>query len=110
MVALLLMVQGVWAQLVEPSSTLTEITKMGSCMVYSFNYPSVSAAGKPTVLSAALFAWTPKDRQLTDSIEYDNYPNCRTGMPLAEAVFDPQMIASKASVHNTYSDGTTGTE
>lgn len=69
MVALLLMVEGAWAQTVEPSQTLTEITKMGSCTVYSFNYPSVSATGKPTVLSSALFAWTPSDRQETDSIE-----------------------------------------
>ena len=68
-VALLLMAQGTWAQDVEPSVTLTEITKMGSCTVYSFNYPSVSATGKPTVLSSALFAWTPEDRQMTDSIE-----------------------------------------
>ena len=53
----------------EPSQTLTEIRKMGDCTVYSFNYPSVSATGKPTVLSSALFAWTPADRQKTDSIE-----------------------------------------
>lgn len=53
----------------EPSLALTEITKMGNCTVYTFNYPSVSATGKPTVLSSALFAWTPEDRQETDSIE-----------------------------------------
>lgn len=69
MAALLLMAQGAWAQTAEPSSSLTEITKMGNCTVYSFNYPSVSATGKPTVLSSALFAWTPEDRQQTDSIE-----------------------------------------
>ena len=57
------------APTVEPSLTLTEITKMGSCTVYSFNYPSVSATGKPTVLSSALFAWTPENIQETDSIE-----------------------------------------
>ena len=52
-----------------PSQTLTEITKTDKCTVYSFNYPSISATGEPTVLSAALFAWTPADRQETDSIE-----------------------------------------
>ena len=69
---LLLMVQGVLAQNVvtaEPSQTLTEIRKMGDCTVYSFNYPSVSATGESTVLSSALFAWTPNDRQESDSIE-----------------------------------------
>lgn len=69
MVALLLVVPGAWAQDAEPSVKLTEIAKMGNCTVYSFNYPSVSATGKPTVLSSALFAWTPADRQPTDSIE-----------------------------------------
>jgi hypothetical protein len=74
------------------------------------------------------------------TIGYDDYPNISTGMPLASDVFDPQMIASTASVHNwdigeerfyangrvvkaikkntaltgviyyTYSDGTTGKE
>ncbi len=64
--------QGTWAQdevKAEPSQTLTEIRKMGDCTVYTFNYPSVSATGEPTVLSSALFAWTPADRQTTDSIE-----------------------------------------
>ena len=72
MAALLLMVQGAWAQkvtTVEPSQTLTEIRKGGECTVYAFNYPSVSATGEKTVLSSALFAWTPADRQTTDSIE-----------------------------------------
>lgn len=74
------------------------------------------------------------------TIGYDDYPNISTGMPLASDVFDPEMIASTASVHNwdigeerfyangrvvkaikkntaltgviyyTYSDGTTGKE
>lgn len=48
MLATLLLAQGAWAQTVEPSQTLTEITKMGSCTVYSFNYPSVSATGNST--------------------------------------------------------------
>jgi len=43
---------------------------------------------------------TPAGEDQTYTIEYDNYPNVFTGMPLAETVFDPQMIASRASVHN----------
>ena len=72
MAALLLFTQGAWADdavNVEPSQTLTEIRKMGDCTVYAFNYPSVSATGQSTVLSSALFAWTPASRQETDSIE-----------------------------------------
>lgn len=72
MAALLLFTQGAWADdavTVEPSQTLTEIRKSGDCTVYSFNYPSVSSTGEKTVLSSALFAWTPSDRQTTDSIE-----------------------------------------
>ena len=64
--------QGAWAQdavNAEPSQTLTEIRKGSECTVYAFNYPSVSATGKPTVLSSALFVWTPASRQETDSIE-----------------------------------------
>ena len=57
------------AQTVEPSQTLTKIMKIGDCSVYSFNYPSVNAAGEQTTLSSALFAWTPSKRQTTDSIE-----------------------------------------
>ena len=53
----------------QPSETLTEIKKMGECTVYAFNYPSVSATGEPTVLSSALFAWTPTERLETDCIE-----------------------------------------
>ena len=66
---LLLMSLSVRAQAIEPSQTLTEITKSDNCKVYSFNYPSISTTGEPTVLSSALFAWTPVDRQTTDSIE-----------------------------------------
>ena len=43
---------------------------------------------------------TPAGEDVSYTIEYDNYPNVRTGMPVADAVFDPQMIASRASVHN----------
>ena len=57
------------AQAIEPSQTLTKIRKEGDCTVYTFNYLSVNEAGDPTVLSSALFAWTPADRQKTDSIE-----------------------------------------
>lgn len=39
---LLLMSLSVRAQAIEPSETLTEITKSDNCKVYSFNYPSVS--------------------------------------------------------------------
>lgn len=67
--ALLMMPLNIKSQGVEPSQTLTEITHSDNCVVYSFNYPSVSATGEPTVLSSALVAWTPRDRQTTDSIE-----------------------------------------
>ena len=72
LVALLLIAQGGWAQETtnaQPSESLTEIAKSDNCTVYSFNYPSVSINGEQTVLSSALFAWTPSDRQKTDSIE-----------------------------------------
>ena len=72
LVALLLIAQGGWAQEAtnaQPSESLTEIAKSDNCTVYSFNYPSVSVNGEQTVLSSALFAWTPSDRQKTDSIE-----------------------------------------
>ena len=59
----------VTAQTVEPSQTLTEIVKKKDCTVFTFNYPSVSAAGEETVLSSALFAWTPSDRQEAGGIE-----------------------------------------
>ena len=45
---------------------------------------------------------TPAGEDESHTIRYDNYPNIRTGMPLAEAVFLPESIASKASVHNWY--------
>ena len=57
------------AQTVEPSQTLTRLGKSDDCTVYTFNYPSVNAAGEPTTLSSALFAWTPSKRQSNDSIE-----------------------------------------
>ena len=45
---------------------------------------------------------TPAGEDEVYVIEYDNYPNIMTGMPLAEAIFIPESIASKASVHNWY--------
>ena len=45
---------------------------------------------------------TPAGEDEAYVIEYDNYPNIRTGMPLAEAIFFPEAIASQASVHNWY--------
>jgi len=59
----------VTAQTAEPSQTLTEIANVNECTVYKFNYPSVNAAGEETVLSSALFAWTPAERQEGDGIE-----------------------------------------
>ena len=58
-----------WAQQVEPSERLTRLLKPGTSTAYSFNYPTVNTAGERIVLSAALIAWTPDDRQESDSIE-----------------------------------------
>jgi len=69
MLALVCCVWVATAQAIEPSQTLTKIRKEGDCTVYTFNYPTVNEAGEPTVLSSALFAWTPTSRQETDSIE-----------------------------------------
>lgn len=66
---LLCSVTAVSPQTVQPSETLTELLKNKNCTVYSFNYPSVNAAGEATVLSSALFAWTPERRHKNDSIE-----------------------------------------
>ena len=66
---LLVTVQAVSAQEVQPSETLTKIRQKNECTVYTFNYPSVNVDGNPIVLSSALVAWTPSDRQETDSIE-----------------------------------------
>ena len=41
----------------------------GTSTVYYFNYPTINSAGESIVLSSALVAWTPEDRQKTDSIE-----------------------------------------
>ena len=42
----------------------------------------------------------PGKEDIVVTIEYDDYPNIKTGMPIGSAVFDPEMIASVASVHN----------
>lgn len=57
------------AQTAQPSEYLTELSKSNGCTTYTFNYPSVNAAGDSTVLSSALFAWTPLWKLKKDSIE-----------------------------------------
>ena len=57
------------AQTAEASQRLTILSELGNSTVYEFNYPSVSCSGQPTVLSAALVAWTPGEREEEDSIE-----------------------------------------
>ena len=57
-----------WAQ-AEPSEQLMRLHLPGTSTVYTFNYPTVNSAGDPIVLSSALIAWTPTDRQEGDSIE-----------------------------------------
>ena len=68
-VSLLVTVQAVSAQEVVPSETLTKIRQEKECTVYSFNYPTINIKGEQIVLSSALVAWTPSDRQESDSIE-----------------------------------------
>lgn len=58
-----------WAQNAEPSERLERQLMPGTSTVYYFNYPTVNCAGERIVLSSALIAWTPTDRQETDSIE-----------------------------------------
>ena len=58
-----------WAQNAEPSERLERLLMPGTSTVYYFNYPTVNCAGERIVLSSALIAWTPTDRQETDSIE-----------------------------------------
>ena len=59
----------IWAQNAEPSERLERLLMPGTSTVYYFNYPSVNSAGERIVLSSALIAWTPTDRQEGDSIE-----------------------------------------
>lgn len=58
-----------WAQSAEPSERLTRLYLPGTSTIYTFNYPTVNTAGDRIVLSSALIAWSPKDRQEGDSIE-----------------------------------------
>lgn len=58
-----------WADGATPSDNLTFLTKSSTSTIFSFNYPTVNNANKTIVCSAALIAWTPSDRQETDSIE-----------------------------------------
>lgn len=60
--------QGAWAQ-AEPSERLTRLLAPGTSTVYAFNYPTVNTAGERIVLSSALIAWTPTERQEEDCIE-----------------------------------------
>lgn len=63
------MIQGAWAQSPESSEELTKLSQYLEGTTYSYNYTSVNAKDEPVVLSAVLIAWTPDDRQETDSIE-----------------------------------------
>jgi hypothetical protein len=58
---------GAWA--VEVSESLTKIQRIGSAVVYTFNYPSKDVAGEDIVLSSMLMAWQPKTTTAADSIE-----------------------------------------
>lgn len=58
-----------WAQQAEPSEKLTRLFDPGSSTIYTFNYPTVNTAGERIVLSSALVAWTPDEREASDSIE-----------------------------------------
>lgn len=58
-----------WAQGATPSEQLTLVKKLDNSTTFSFNYPTVDNAGNNIVCSAALMAWTPADKQATDSIE-----------------------------------------
>lgn len=58
-----------WAEGAEPSEKLTVLSQSSTSTLYSFNYPTVNNAGESVVLSSALIAWTPEDRQNSDSIE-----------------------------------------
>ena len=58
-----------WAQQAEPSEKLTRLFDPGTSTIYTFNYPTVNTAGERIVLSSALVAWTPDEREASDSIE-----------------------------------------
>lgn len=58
--------QRAWAQ---ASESLTFVRKTNWTSLYTFNYPSVDAQGEDVVLSSALVAWTPDNKQTDDGIE-----------------------------------------
>jgi len=53
----------------KPSDSLEIVQKQGDCTTFAFNYPTHDAAGEDIILSSALMAWTPNERQDVDSIE-----------------------------------------
>lgn len=54
---------------IQPSDELTLMKQDDRVSLYTFEYPSVNAQGESVMLSALLVAWTPEDKQETDSIE-----------------------------------------
>jgi hypothetical protein len=53
----------------QPSEKLTLLKQDDRVSLYTFEYLSADAEGQPIILSSLLMAWTPEDRQETDSIE-----------------------------------------
>ena len=99
-----------WAQ-AEPSYRLTRLLEPGTSTVYVFNYPTVNTAGDRIVLSSALIAWTPDDREETDSIESVHiYSHATIGAdeerPTSDG-FSKEQIALQTLPRRTYgySDG-----
>ena len=111
--ALLTVIQQGMAQSVSPSERLTVLEKSGRCTLYEFNYPSVNIAGEDIVLSAAIFAWTPDDRQEGDSIESIHiYSHATIGSnderPTSKGFSKEQMMMNLLP-NRTYSDLFAGT-
>ena len=99
-----------WAQ-AEPSERLTRLLEPGTSTVYVFNYPTVNTAGERIVLSSALIAWTPDDREENDSIESVHiYSHATIGAdeerPTSDG-FSKEQIALQTLPRRTYgySDG-----
>lgn len=98
-----------WAQGVEPSKELTRLLLRGTSTVYYFYYPTVNSAGERIVLSSAMIAWTPTDRQETDSIESVHiYSHATIGSdeerPTSTGFSKEQMIL-QTMPKRSYSDG-----
>ena len=51
------------------SDSLMQSKRSSEAVTYTFNYPSVNAAGEEVILSSLLIAWMPKEPAETDSIE-----------------------------------------